>query len=114
MKPLKDRFEKLFDKKSDDECWLWKGYKDKNGYGQFCNIVDGKVINYRAPRLSFTLYKGPIPNGKVIMHSCDCPECVNPAHLSIGTMKDNMDDKMKKGRYNNGRPRRTTNAKQMD
>ena len=32
------------------------------------------------------------------MHACDVPLCVNPAHLAIGTIKDNSDDSRRKGR----------------
>jgi len=36
--------------------------------------------------------------GKVIMHSCDNPNCINPDHLNIGTQIDNIRDRVKKGR----------------
>ena len=51
-----------------------------------------------AHRVSWELHNGPIPPGKIIMHSCDHPWCVNPAHLSVGTQKDNMADCIAKGR----------------
>lgn len=41
-----------------------------------------------------------VPKGMVVMHSCDNPRCVNPAHLSIGTQRDNVLDSIRKGRYN--------------
>jgi len=41
-----------------------------------------------------------VPAGMVVMHSCDNPPCVNPAHLSIGTQRDNILDSIHKGRYN--------------
>ena len=41
-----------------------------------------------------------VPIGKVVMHSCDNPRCVNPDHLSIGTQRDNILDSIRKGRYN--------------
>jgi HNH endonuclease len=41
-----------------------------------------------------------VPAGKVVMHSCDNPRCVNPAHLSVGTQRDNILDSVRKGRYN--------------
>jgi len=39
----------------------------------------------------------------VIRHTCDRPQCCNPAHLLIGTVKDNSDDKMARGRHRSGR-----------
>lgn len=36
--------------------------------------------------------------GKVVRHTCDNPACVNPEHLLLGTMKDNTQDMMTRGR----------------
>lgn len=77
-------------------CWFWTASKDSNGYGLF--TMDGKHIT--AHRCSHILFKGPIPHGKVLLHSCDTPHCVNPDHLTPGTLSDNMVDREKKGRAN--------------
>jgi DNA invertase Pin-like site-specific DNA recombinase len=54
----------------------------------------------------------------MVMHSCDNPPCVNPAHLSVGTCADNLRDCAVKGRNpgnrtDRGRPRRTLDLAQL-
>lgn len=75
-------------------CWNWARGKDLDGYGAY--RING--IQKKAHRYSYELYVGPIPDGLVVMHSCDNPSCVNPDHLSLGTNAGNQADKVKKGR----------------
>lgn len=78
----------------DNDCWIYQGGKNNIGYGM---IRDGKKMR-TTHRVSYEQHKGPIPHGLCVMHSCDNPICVNPDHLSLGTMKDNMHDMINKGR----------------
>lgn len=72
-----------------DGCWLWTGYHNKQGYGQIA--YDGQRPR-AAHRLSLILSGVDVPRDKLVLHSCDNPPCVNPAHLRIGTHADNRRD----------------------
>lgn len=78
-----------------DDCWPWPGYTDSWGYGK---LGTGKHIS-SAHRLSYTLFKGTIPAGMVVRHSCHQPACVNPCHLVLGTHKDNKQDSVAADRH---------------
>ncbi len=98
MRSLRDRFEDKYMPEPNSGCWLWMGAKSPSGYGKIClgsRVEDGTA---RAHRVSWELYKGPIPNGALICHHCDVPLCVNPDHLFCGTPKDNTQDMIRKGR----------------
>ena len=77
------------------DCWEWMGARQPFGYGAFG--ADNR--NYSTHRWQWERFNGPIPKGQMVMHTCDNPPCVNPAHLTIGTQRDNMLDKMSKGRH---------------
>lgn len=75
-------------------CWIFDGAKDSWGYG-LIGTPDGLA---KAHRASFSEFIGPIPQGKLILHNCDTPACINPDHLRIGTHKENMRDKVTRNR----------------
>lgn len=80
---------------SDEECWETTGTRSPRGYGK----TSWRNTHWRLHRLSYTAFHGAIPDGMIVMHSCDNPPCVNPAHLVLGTTQDNVDDRMEKGRW---------------
>ena len=98
-KQYKNHSERLLSKvKVDDKgCWLWTGSKNSKGYGQI--FLNKKLI--KAHRLSYEVFKEPIPDGFHVCHSCDISNCINPDHLWVGTHTDNMRDMSSKGRGNN-------------
>jgi hypothetical protein len=84
-------------------CWLWFGTPGNWGYGSMS-------INSRSTqthRIAWRLYVETIPKGLRVLHTCDTPACVNPAHLYLGTHQDNMDDMRRKGRGSNQNTKKT-------
>lgn len=75
-------------------CWEWT----KSNDGRYGLFHKGKP-NQKAHRVSWELHNESIPKGMCICHTCDNPLCVNPDHLFIGTMKDNMQDMVAKERH---------------
>lgn len=91
-RPFADRFWEKVTKT--DTCWLWTAGKGLNNYGQFQNKF--------AHRVAYELTKGEIPNGSIVLHSCDVKLCCNPAHLFIGSHHDNHVDMVNKRRDTHG------------
>lgn len=87
-------FESLYIPEPNSGCWLWDASTTRGGYGQYWRGRE----RWRAHRLSFWIYVGDIPPGKLVCHRCDVPSCVNPDHLWIGSDRDNVLDTIRKGR----------------
>lgn len=80
-----------------DGCWLWTGAQHFRGYGATTPIRG----HTRAHRVSWVLTNGLIPDGAGVLHRCDTPLCVNPAHLYLGSQRQNLADCVARGRYGN-------------
>jgi len=100
------------------ECWLWRAATDADGYGKFAVTLprDGVPLGAKTPQrhlrahhFAWEMVNGPVPREVYLLHSCDTPACVNPAHLRVGTARDNYADAKAKGRHTHGE--RSGNAK---
>jgi len=81
------------------DCWTWLGAHTPAGYGMLTTWNGPRRGIIYAHRLSYEFMFGPLWNGAVVRHTCDNPNCVNPAHLIAGTQQENVDDMMRKGRW---------------
>lgn len=77
-------------------CWLWTAGTNSQGYGLF-NRGTRPTVCVLAHRFSYEIHRAK-PGKKCVLHHCDVPACVNPAHLFTGTRTDNAKDKVAKGR----------------
>jgi HNH endonuclease len=93
--PLASRFWKFVVPEPNTGCWLWTGAQYRHGYGAFSIR---RCVPRQAHRIAWQLERGDIPEGIDVLHRCDVPACVNPKHLWLGTVVDNMQDASKKGR----------------
>lgn len=81
----------------------WMGTRGGGGYGVF--FIKRRAV--KAHRFVWELSTGyQVPWGWLVLHRCDEPPCVNPAHLFLGTDLDNARDRNRKGRHKSpdGRP----------
>lgn len=90
-KTIAERFWARVQTGGPDECWEWQGRCDPYGYIG----IGGAGNKIGAHRWVMGCAIG---DGQVVMHTCDNPRCVNPAHLRIGTHADNVADRVAKGR----------------
>lgn len=104
MQTLHDRFWSKVKRAAPSECWEWQASRHKKGYGQFGFYPrPAKSRTIRAHRACWLLVHGAIPDGVSVLHHCDNPACVNPAHLYLGSNDDNVRDRVARGRTRTGR-----------
>lgn len=89
--------------RGEDECWPWQGSTNGKHYG----VIKIRPLfgsqSREVHRIAYQLHVGPIPEGKVVRHSCDNPICCNyKKHLLVGTHKDNTQDAVSRNRMASG------------
>lgn len=82
----KERFDCKYIQVPESGCWIWEARIAPSGYGIFWNA--GK--NRRAHRIAYELYREPIPEGMTLDHLCRVTCCVNPWHLEVVTVRENL------------------------
>lgn len=98
--------------KKTEKCWIWLGAKNSKGYGVV--RLHRKRANCFSHRISYEMHKGIIPTGKLVLHTCDNPSCVNPEHLWLGTPLQNSSDMRSKGRNKPGTQRYNAKLTEAD
>lgn len=96
---LEDRFWKYIGIGAEvDACWTWVGAAHPAGYGLLGRGRSHEGL-IRATHVMWKIITGEsVPEGMIIMHTCDNPPCCNPLHLRLGTHKKNIGDMIAKGR----------------
>jgi hypothetical protein len=108
-RPAPERFWEKVDKRGPNGCWTWQGFKNNWGYGQFWH----EQRMAKAHRYSFELANGPLPKEVLVLHRCDNPPCVNPAHLFAGDNFINRQDSLNKDRLGSNAKVKVEQVKQI-
>lgn len=93
-----DEYWALVQRGTGDQCWIWQGPRDKDGYG----ILVRGGRQYRAHRVALSMAGRPIERGMNACHTCDRRTCVNPDHLYAGTHQENVADRVERDRTARG------------
>jgi len=96
FREVEERFWAKVYKKAKGGCWEWTAAKKDTGYGVFWVPKQRRLFG--AHRIAWMLNNGEIPVGKLVLHKCDNPACINPSHLFLGNQQDNITDMWNKGR----------------
>lgn len=94
--PLAERYERYINRT--ESCWLWTGPISSNGYPQMKVGRTGNGPIWLVHRWAYQHFVGAIHDGLLVLHRCDVKHCSNPAHLYVGTAKENARDAIERQR----------------
>ena len=81
--PARASFAARVEQRGPDECWLWHGAKNREGYGRY--------LAHYAHRIAYVLAHGELSDGLTVDHLCRYRDCVNPVHLEAVTARENWE-----------------------
>lgn len=89
-----------------DGCWEWRGGLNTGGYGLFSlnspewmyEKTGRTKTQLLAHRVAYYLENGGLETYRHVCHKCDNPKCCNPKHMFDGSIFDNVQDMIMKGR----------------
>jgi len=95
----------------DTECWPWTGVLQAKEKRAMLNTGGRQAV---AARIGWELFIGPLASGECVCHHCDNPSCCRPSHFFVGSHKDNMRDRDRKGRQPLGEQRPSAKLTEID
>ena len=85
-KTFRERFDEKWIPEPNTGCWLWMGCTTSGGgYGRIANAVTALPTVIGAHVAAWLIYRGPVPDGLMVDHTCRVRSCVNPDHLRVVT-----------------------------
>lgn len=113
IQPLEERFWSKVDRSGGpNACWMWMDHKwGPMRYGGF---YVAKHEHVYAHRFVWELTHQAISDGQFVCHVCDTPACVNPAHLFLGSARDNVRDMISKRRNQHGEQHHKARLTEID
>ncbi len=91
---IRKKLEKRFSERTLEGCCIRPGSKGKKGYP----TLTWGGVTHGAHRVSYAVWKKPVPVKWNVCHLCSNTQCVNPSHLVLGTGGQNSDDNLRKTR----------------
>lgn len=96
---MRERFEQKYIPEPNSGCWLWLGSASGKTLRAYLPKPGHRNTSLVAARVAWELYRGSIPSGMLVCHTCDNALCVNPEHLYLGTYSDNRADAVARGNW---------------